>query len=198
MRSQEAKGFRRGETTQAKAAEVIGDLCYALYTEMRATDPVEVKNKVLDLMFYLEGLSATLHEDVSAPPTLAPPPAPPPEAVPPLNLMDAEPVIIKAEVTTLVPEAAPSWGAKAKVASMEPLLSFDTATPEEQPAPLLTTPSLSKPPPTDTPSWSKAPEPQLPAPSWSKPQQWFDEEDAFGARLRMALEATQDKRKWRM
>lgn len=148
--SEHVRACRKADWAMSKgAADVIGDLSYEIYSEIRTSPSAPAtKKNILDLVYYLDGLSASIHDTIM-PPVAEPEPVKPVELYANLlDLVDTPPPIVE---LAPVPEPSPSWAYTVKtehvVAPMRP---------------------------------------------------YFEEEDAFGARLRSAVEATNGLRKWRM
>lgn len=167
IREPRVRLVRKGEASLGDVAETVGNVCSQVYEHMRTTDAAELKKNILELVFFLDGLSATVvkTEEPHVAPSAPPAPVFVPDIIP--NLMDAspEPMVIKAEEPLPAPVVVPA-----------PAVVVEEVSWARTPAPVVQAPWIEK------PSWSPV----------------YAEEDAFGDRLRLAVAATQDKRKWRV
>jgi hypothetical protein len=148
----------------------VGDFAYVVYADFIKNPTCKLHENVLDLVFYLEGLCETMID--TPPPAAKQEEAPAPIALPPPNLMDAPVAPSRAQLLLAedaVPEAFPS-----------PRISF--VIPKEP----------------------KVEEKKMDLPSWFPSQQEapedeeMDAEDMFASRLKRAVEATDQRLKWRM
>lgn len=152
--------------------QAIGDFAFVVNGDLSKNPTSKLHENVLDLVFYLEGLCETM---IDIPPPAAKLEEAPPPAVPAPNLMDAP--------------VAPSRAQ---------LLLAEDVFPTSAPAPLI---SFVIP---DEPKNFRGEEKKVALPSWFPKQEEtpedeeVDAEDMFAARLKRAVEATDQRLKWRM
>jgi hypothetical protein len=146
----------------------LGDLCYCLCEEFGKRSPVAVKDEIIHLVFYLDGLAATMIDDPPRVKVDEVPVAPPPPAINLMDMLPSEEAHIHTLITPEVEQATPppSW--------TTPFVEFEK-----------------------TPSVEFKESPFVCFEKDLDKEAEEDPEDSFGSRLKKAFEATNEKIKWR-